>query len=175
MKVAFYGGQTAGVVVLLALLAKNKDIRFVIAEDEKVAKLAKIFDLQIKPKKFLDKKNFIKVLKHEVDFLICCHGKKILGVDLVNNLKCINLHPCLYKYKGARPIKRLIEDANPKASVASHWMTGRVDQGKVILEKFKVIHNVKNKTEAEVYNELYPLYLEVISKTLEKLTKMPDK
>ena len=157
MKIAFYGGQTAGVVTLLTLLSKNVDIRFVIAEDEKVAKLAEVFDLQVKPKRFLDNKNFFNVLQREVDFFICCHGKKILSTDWVNNLRCINLHPCFYKYKGRKPIKRLIRDANPKVSVASHWMTEKVDQGKVILEKVNLKY-LNYEANSFFYNSKWNLH-----------------
>ncbi len=169
MRIAFYGGQTAGLVVLLTLLAKDYDIVFVIPEDELINHAAKLFKLKIKSKLFLNKKSFIKELKERVDLLICCHGREILPNELIHNLKCINLHPCLYKYKGARPVMRLIKDKNPKASVGSHWMVSKVDSGSVILEKFKKIKSVQSKTEAEVYNELYPVYVEVIIESLKKL------
>src|SRR3989304_8840275 len=127
MKIAFYGGQTAGLVTLLALLAQKVDVRFVIAEDENVHKIARNFNLELRPKESLENKKFISILKRDMDFFICCHGKKILSADFVNTLKCINLHPCFYKYKGARPIRRLIKDNNPRISVASHWMSEKVD------------------------------------------------
>ena len=170
MKIAFYGGQTAGLVTLLALLAQKVDVRFVIAEDENVHKIARNFNLELRPKESLENKKFISILKRDMDFFICCHGKKILSADFVNTLKCINLHPCFYKYKGARPIRRLIKDNNPRISVASHWMSEKVDIGKTIVEIFKIISNVSESTEAEIYNELYPLYVEVIIRTLKRLT-----
>lgn len=171
MKVAFYGGQTAGVITLLTLLAEKVDVRFVIAEDEKLQLIAQIFNLELKPKALLGNENYIEVLKNDIDFFICSHGKKILSENLVNKLRCINLHPCLYKYKGARPIKRLIADNNPKASVASHWMTEKIDEGETIVEEFIQIDNVSEKTEADVYNNIYPLYSQVIIKTIEKISK----
>jgi len=53
--------------------------------------------------------------------------------------------------------------------VASHWMTEKVDGGKVIVEKFIRIDSIKNKVEADVYNDLYPLYIEVVNATLAKI------
>lgn len=169
MRIAFYGGQTAGLVVLLALLAKGADIVFVIPEDENIKLIAELFKLKMKSKLFLSNNNFIEKLKKEVDLFICCHGRKILTSELTDNLKCINLHPCLYIYKGSRPIKRLIEDKNQRASIGCHWMVSKVDAGHVILEKFKLIKDVQTKTEAEVYSQLYPLYIDVIISSLKKI------
>ena len=170
MKIAFYGGETAGIVTLLTLLAHKVEVLFVIAEDEKVAQIAKNFNLKIKSKSLLDKKKFIGQLRNKVDFFLCCHGKKILKANIISNIKCINLHPCLYRYKGSRPIRRLILDQNPNASVASHWMSEKVDQGERIIEKFKKIKNIKSKTESDVYSELYPLYSSVVIETIKKIS-----
>lgn len=169
MNIAFYGGQTAGIVVLLTLVAKNSRIKYVFPEDKKIKKIAELFSLPVKKKSSLDEKKCIDKLKKNIDLFLCCHGRKILSKELVQSLTCINLHPCLYRYKGARPIKRLIKDNNAKASVAAHFMTEEVDQGKKILELFKTIENIASKTEAEVYNELYPLYVEVTLKVLRKI------
>ena len=170
MKIMFYGGETAGVVTLLTLLAHKIEVLFVIAEDDKVAQIAKNFNLKLESKSSLDEKKFIEELRSKIDFFFCCHGKKILDANIVRNLKCINLHPCLYKYKGSRPIRRLILDRNPKASVASHWMSEEIDQGERIIEKFKKIENIKSKTESDVYSELYPLYSSVIIETIKKIS-----
>lgn len=170
MKVAFYGGQTAGIIVLLALISRKLQINYVIPEDQNIKMLAKIFGLKTRQKSTLNDAAFINVMAKNVDLLICCHGKNILNNSLINNVKSINLHPCLYKYKGANPIERLIAEGNPLASVASHWMTKRVDGGKMIVEEYLKISDVKQKTAADIYNLLYPLYVKVLIKTLEKIS-----
>ncbi|OGD87316.1 hypothetical protein A3D81_01100 [Candidatus Curtissbacteria bacterium RIFCSPHIGHO2_02_FULL_40_17] len=169
MKIAFYGGQSTGMIVLLNLIAKGHNIRAVFCEDEKIEKIAEEFNLQIFPKHKLDDQELIEKLAKQIDLLLCCHGKKIFSPHLVKSIPCINIHPCLYKYKGAKPILRLINDGVNKASVASHWMTEKVDGGKVIVEKFIRIDSIKNKVEADVYNDLYPLYIEVVNATLAKI------
>lgn len=166
MKIAFYGGQTAGVITLLTLLASKQKIIYVIPEDKGIKQIAEYFSLTVTDRQLLDNSEYISKLQSQVDFLICCHGKKILSKKFVTSIRCINLHPCLYAYKGATPIQKLIADKNPKASVAAHWMTEKVDTGKVIVEEFINIENVENKTEAVVYNELYPLYIKVLLKIL---------
>ena len=48
MKIVFYGGETAGMITLLTLLAQKENIVFVMAEDEKVASVANSFNLNHK-------------------------------------------------------------------------------------------------------------------------------
>ena len=169
MRLAFYGGQTAGIITLLTLLARKQEVAIVIPQDKAVEDLATLFSLEITANTRLNTPHIIKKLKQQVDFLICCHGKTILQKELVQQIRCINLHPCLYKYKGAKPIKRLLEDKNPRASVAAHWMVEKVDAGQVIVEEFIDIQNIESKTESQVYSELYPLYSKIVLMAPEKI------
>ncbi len=169
MRIAFYGGQTAGVITLLTLLASKHDIRNVIYVDEGIKQIANSFQLRTFPPSILDDPAFPKEIAANIDLFICCHGRKILSRQFVETLPCINLHPCLYRYKGVNPIKRLIADGNPKASVASHWMVEKIDAGEILFEEYKMIENIEIKTEAEVYAQLYPLYTEVLVRTLKKI------
>lgn len=171
MKIAFYGGQTAGIIVLLALLSLKNDVRYVIAEDDGLKKIASDLKIALKNKDSLNDKKTIDYLAKKIDVFICCHGRKILSTEFIERIRCVNIHPCLYKYKGARPVARLIQDGNPKASVASHWMTEKIDAGETIVEIFKNIKDLNKKNEADVYNELYPLYVKVIMETIEKISK----
>jgi len=96
------------------------------------------------------------------DLFVCCHGRQILKKELLA-LRCINLHPRLYKYKGADLIGRLLKDKIKKASVGVHWMTEEVDRGPIIAEEFLMV-NGKNPTE--IYNTLYPVYSKVLVRAL---------
>jgi len=58
----------------------------------------------------------------------------------------------------------IIKDKVTKASVGCHYLTEKVDEGKVIVENFK---EVEGKTEIEVYNELYPVYIKTLIDYLE--------
>ena len=156
-KVIFYGGKQAGMVALLTLLAKGYKPQ-VIAEDEVIRDITQAFGLELIS---LDEvANF--------DLFVCCHGRKIIPTRILDKGLCINIHPCLYKYKGTSPIKRILRDGVAKASVGCHVMTEKVDEGPVIYEGFK---EIKGKNEVEVYNELYPLYSEVLLKTLNNINK----
>jgi len=97
--------------------------------------------------------------------------RKILKKKLLELPKkgCINIHPCLYKYKGADPIGRLLSEGEKKASVGVHFMVEKVDSGKVLSEKFAGIGNAK--TVAEVYNILYPYYSIALIEAISKIEK----
>ncbi len=154
-KVIFYGGRQAGIIALLTLLSKGYSPR-VIAEDALIKDLASNFDLEEITLDEID----------DFDLFVCCHGRKIIPKKILDMGLCINLHPCLYKYKGADPIKRLLVDGNKKASVGCHIMTENIDEGQVICEDFK---KIEGTSIVEVYNELYPLYSQVLLKSLEKI------
>lgn len=169
LKIIFYGGRQAGMTALLTLIGLGHEIVCVIPVDEPVESIAKKFHITIqKPKNINDKKFFEYVKTLGAQMIFVCHGRWILKKHLIDKFLCVNLHPCLYKYRKADPIQRLLADKNTRASVASHWMIEEVDMGKTIVENFKEItaHDVIG-----VYNELYPLYAQTVIDTFEMLEK----
>ena len=78
------------------------------------------------------------------------------GIFSLPRLGAINVHPCLFKYKGLHPVRRLLEDGGTRASVGVHRMAEKVDEGEVLIEEFIDIRG--KKSVDEVYNALYPLY-----------------
>lgn len=166
MKIVFYGGRQSGMVALLTLLALKHEVVCVIPVDDPVERAAKSFKLNIKKPEDINDKKFVEYLKNlKSGLLVCCHGRKILKKDILT-IKAINLHPCLYKYKGADPIGRMLKDKETKASVGVHWMTEDVDRGEVIVEEFLT---TKGSNVMEIYNELYPLYSEVLVEAIDKI------
>ncbi len=167
MKIIFYGGKQAGATSLLTLLALRHKILCVIPQDDIVESVARGFGLVIKPTKNINEKKFVSYLKSlKADLFICCHGKQIIKRDVFHLFPAINVHPCLYKYPGAKPIKRLINDKNNKASVAVHVMTEDIDEGEVIVERFQ---DIQGNSEEKIYNELYPLYSSTLIRALTKI------
>lgn len=172
MKIIFYGGRQAGMIALLTLLALKQKVVCVIPVDEIVEKTARTLGLRIKKPRDINNKKFVQYLKNlKPDLLVCCHGRQILKKDLLS-IGGINLHPCLSKYKGAHPIEKFLRDKEKRASVGVHWMTEKVDQGKVIFEEFL---EVSGKSVVEVYNELYPVYSRALIKALKKIKKKTAK
>lgn len=158
------GGKQAGSVSLLTLLALNHNVLVVVVYDQVVSGIAAHLELPIAT----SIKNQAGVLSQS-DLLISVHGREIVPDNLLNLPKkgCINLHPCLYKYKGTNPVNRMLADGQVMASVGSHYMTEQVDEGQVIVEEFLNVNGAN--TAEEVYNRLYPLYSHVLIRTLDRL------
>lgn len=157
------GGRQAGCVGLLSLLASGCNVLAVVAYDDFVKMLAE--QLKIPTFASIKDKNFVKIVE-DSDILVSVHGREIVPPNILKipSKGCINVHPCLYRYKGADPIGRLLKDKNTKASVGVHYMEEKVDAGKVIIEEFVDVSG--KKTVDEVYNELYPYYATTLLKAL---------
>jgi len=156
------GGQQAGCVGLLSLLAVDCDVVSAVAYDINVKMLAK--ELKIPVFSSIHEERFIDTVK-EADLLFSVHGRQIVPKEILDIplLQCVNVHPCLYKYKGANPIQRMLDDSNSKASIGIHYMVEDVDAGKLIIEEFI---DATGRTVLEVYNELYPHYAKTIIKAM---------
>lgn len=169
MKVIFYGGRQAGLINLLTTLALGHQVLCVVPVDDVVGQTALKMGLNVKKPKNINEDDFVDYLESlGAEFFVCCHGRQIIKQRILKAFRCVNFHPCLYKYKGAEPIKKLLAEGNTKASVAAHWMTETVDGGEVIVENFKEIESL---TEIGVYNELYPVYAQTLIDALNKINK----
>ena len=105
----------------------------------------------------------------DFDLFICVHGNKIIDKKYLIPGKFINIHPCLFKYKGHNPIKRYIQNKDTVATVESQYMIEEVDGGPVIhTEHFETpVCNVY----AEFYNIATPYYFKCLEATLNKVMK----
>ena len=170
MKIIFYGGRQAGLINLLATIALGHKVVCVVPVDQVVESVALKMGLNVKKPKNINSDDFVDHLEGlGADLFVCCHGRQIIRSRILKAFKCVNFHPCLYKYKGAEPIKKLLAEGNKKASVAAHWMTETVDGGEVIVENFK---EIESQTEVGVYNELYPVYVETLIDVFYKINNM---
>ena len=99
------------------------------------------------------------------DILLCVHGRRIVPEDVLAQFgKAINVHPFLEKYPGADPVGRAIAAGESEASVCAHYMTGTVDDGQIIVKVTAPMP--ENPTPESVYNILYPLYVEAVSRAV---------
>ena len=162
-KVVFMGGAQAGCIGLLTLLAGGCKVSGIVAYDDTVGQLATALRLRT----FSSiKQPELEPLLSVSDVLVSVHGREIVPGRLLAlpRFGGINVHPCLYAYKGADPVGRLLQDGNTKASVGVHRMTERVDEGEVLVEEFA---DVTGKYSVdEVYNALYPSYALALLKAL---------
>jgi methionyl-tRNA formyltransferase len=162
----FLGGKQAGCVGLIAAVAAGCRVRSLVFYDELVQQLGLALELPI----------FESIRADEVrdalaasDVLISVHGREIVSSDLLAlpRLGGINVHPCLYAYKGANPVSRLLADGNRRASVGVHRMTQEVDWGEVLVEEFVDLSDATH--EVDVYNQLYPYYAIALIKAIERI------
>lgn len=166
MTVCLMAGRQAGAIGVLTTLAKKIDVLAIVAYDEIVEMISE--ELNIPVYNSIHDKEFIEHLTKS-DILISIHGREIVSEDILNLPKicCINVHPCLYKYKGKDPIKRFLKHSNSKASVGVHYMTEEIDEGEVILEEFVDVEGIDGVES--IYNALYPYYFLAISKSIDNI------
>lgn len=166
LKICFMGGNQAGMVGALTLLSKGAEMLSAVSYTDDLTALLR--SLRIPVHKSIKEKGFIEKLKIS-DLLVSVHGKEMVGEDLLKLPKfgAVNLHPYLYKYKGADPVGRALKDREFKASVGAHLMEEKVDEGDVLAEEFIDVSGAKSVDE--IYNRLYPCYSRVILKALDAI------
>ena len=91
-----------------------------------------------KNKKLAEKKIFKILFKKNIN-LICLAGfMKILSKNFIKKFKgkIINIHPSLLpKYKGLNTHKKAIENNDKYAGCSVHFVTVKIDSGKIIMQK----------------------------------------
>lgn len=164
LKICFMGGRQAGVIGVLTALAKGNDIMAAVSYSDDVKTILDYFDIPVY--KTIRDENFVEKLS-DADLLLSVHGREIVKPDLLKlpRFEAVNIHPFLYKYKGADPVGRALRDGETKASVGAHIMQERVDEGPVLVEDFVDVSGASSVLG--IYNKLYPHYAVVISKALD--------
>ena len=133
----------------LIKFAKNKKYRFsvdLIFSNTKKAKglrYSKIYKIKKKvicyDKKIKTDKKILKILAQKKIKLICLAGfMKILSKNFIEKFqgKIINIHPSLLpKYKGLNTHIRAIKNREKFAGCTVHYVTSKLDSGKIILQK----------------------------------------
>ena len=120
-------------------------------------------------KKIAEKKIFKFLLKKNVK-LICLAGfMKILSKNFIKKFKgkIINIHPSLLpKYKGLNTHKKAIENNDKFAGCSVHFVTAKLDSGKIIMQKRVKI--AKNETsislDKKIIKQEHKLYPSAILK-----------
>ena len=164
LKICFMGGKQAGIAGFLTVLSRGCKVVSAVSYSDDLTDVLALFKVPIH--KSINDRAFIQNL-HESDLLLSVHGKEISKPDLLKlpRLGAINVHPYLYKYKGANSVQRALEDKEFKASVGVHVMEEKIDRGRVITEKFVDVSGARSVEE--VYNRLYSCYTAAIVEALE--------
>jgi len=80
---------------------------------------------------------------------------KVLSKNFIRSFgyKIINIHPSLLpKYKGLNTHKRVLKNKEKYSGCTVHFVSSKVDSGKIILQKKVLIS--KNETEKSLKNKI---------------------
>ena len=165
----------------LIKFAKNKKYPFsvnLIFSNTKKAKglrYSKIYKIKKKvicyDKKIKTDKKILKILTQKKIKLICLAGfMKILSKNFIKKFQgeIINIHPSLLpKYKGLNTHIRAIKNRDKFAGCTVHYVTSKLDSGKIILQKRVKISKGDNhfslaKKVLKIEHLLYPAAIKKI-------------
>ena len=80
--------------------------------------------------------NLFKIYK--IDFIVLARFMRIIPDSIIKKFKgkIINIHPSLLpKYKGLNTHKKAIENNDKYAGCSVHFVTPKIDSGKIIMQK----------------------------------------
>ena len=129
----------------------------------------KVFNFQ---NKFVSEKSILLELKNNKIDLICLAGfMKIISKNFIKNFKgkILNIHPSLLpKYKGLNTHQRAIENNEKFSGCTVHYVSAKLDSGKIILQKKVKIKQNENKKSLEkrILAQEHKLYPKAILKVL---------
>ena len=115
-------------------------------------------------------KKIINLLKKRKITFICLAGFiKILSNNFLKkfNGKIINIHPSLLpKYKGLDTYKRVLKNNEKFSGCTVHYVTAKLDSGKIILQKKVKISRTDNERtlRKKILREEHKLYPKAIKK-----------
>lgn len=164
LKICFMGSRQAGIIGALTVLSRGNNMLSAVSYSENLTTILNLCGISVY--NTVNHKDFVRTLR-ESEVLLSVHGREIVGPALLRLPKraCINIHPYLYKYKGAKPVERALKDGEFRASVGAHIMEGETDAGSVLIEEFVDVSGTS--TVEETYNLLYPYYSIVVLKVLD--------
>ena len=123
-----------------------------------------------------EKKIFQIIKKEKIDILCLAGFMKILSSNFITKLKIpiINIHPSLLpKYKGLNTHQRAIDNNEKFSGCTVHYVTEKLDSGKIISQKKVKILKKDNavslaKKILQLEHKLFPETLDKICKKLAK-------
>ena len=94
--------------------------------------------ISLKNNKLAEEKIFNFLLDKNIKFICLAGFMKILSKNFIKKFKgkIINIHPSLLpKYKGLNTHKKAIENNDKFAGCSVHFVTAKLDSGKIIMQK----------------------------------------
>ena len=108
--------------------------------------------------------------KHHIKYIFLAGFMRILSKNFVNKYKnkIVNIHPSLLpKYKGLNTHKRAIDNKDKYSGCTVHFVTNKLDSGKIILQKKVRISKLDSPEKLaqkilKEENKIYPRALDKI-------------
>ena len=119
-----------------------------------------------------EKKIFQIIKKEKIDILCLAGFMKILSSNFIRKLKIpiINIHPSLLpKYKGLNTHQRAIDNNEKFSGCTVHYVTEKLDSGKIISQK--KIKILKKDNAISLKKKILKLEHKLFPKTLDKICK----
>ena len=148
------------------VISNNKDAKGILFSKKKKI-ITKVFNFK---RRIIVENRILKDLEQRKIKLICLAGfMKILSRNFIKKFKgkIINVHPSLLpKYKGLNTHQRVIDNNEKFSGCTIHFVTHKLDSGKIILQKKIKIYkrDTSNSLAKRILNEEHKLYTKAIIK-----------
>jgi len=151
-------------------------IDMVVSDNPKAKGLnfAKIFKIEkkifyYKKKKIAEKKMISELTKRKIRFICLAGFMRILSKFFINNFegKILNIHPSLLpKFKGLNTHERALRNKEKFSGCTVHYVSSKLDSGKIILQKKVRIDKGENSKslEKKILAQEHKLYPKAILK-----------
>jgi len=120
-----------------------------------------------KRKKIFERRCLSEIRERKIKFLCLAGFMKVLSKNFIKNFghKIINIHPSLLpKFKGLDTYKRVLRSKEKYSGCTVHYVTPRLDSGKIILQK-KVFLD-KDETEKSLRQKILVQEHKLYSKSI---------
>ena len=122
-------------------------------------------------KKF-ERNSLYEIKKRQIKFLCLAGFMKILSCNFIMDFghRIINIHPSLLpKFKGLNTHKRVLKSKEKYSGCTVHFVTPKLDSGKIILQKRVVIS--KNETENSLKKKILQQEHKIYSQSIISIFK----
>lgn len=185
VKTAVFISGTGSNLKSLIKFSKNKkspiSINLIISNSKNAKGLKYAYQFKIKKKildfnlnKIAEGKILSNLKKNKINFICLAGFMKVLSADFIAKFDgtIINIHPSLLpKYKGLNTHEKAIKNKDKFSGCTVHYVTKKLDSGKVILQKKVKIGNGETPISLakKVLRQEHKLYPEAISKIFANL------
>ena len=118
-----------------------------------------------------EKEIIFELKKSKIDIICLAGFMKILSKNFVKKFigKILNIHPSLLpKYKGLKTHQRVISNSEKYSGCTVHYVSSKLDSGKIILQKKVKIfkHDTYKRLEKRILKQEHLLYPKALKKVL---------